>query len=71
MIRVCREDGLPFERPRDQIAVKQDDLTLVRVAGLAVAPMLCVHILQKLDSVGRWCAAVESDAEVWVRVDVA
>jgi hypothetical protein len=45
VVWVGRDDGLLFERPGDQVAIEQDDLTLVRVAGLSVAPMLCVHVL--------------------------
>ncbi len=31
----------------------------------------CVHVLQELEPLGRWCAGVKRDAEIWVRVDVA
>ncbi len=71
MVGVGRDDGLPFERPGDSVAVKLDYLALVRLAGLAVAPMLCVHVLEELELVGRSCVAVESEDEIRVRVDVA
>ncbi len=52
VVGVARDDSLPFERPGDQVAVEQDDPILVRLSGLAIAPML-FQVLQELESVGR------------------
>ncbi len=64
MVSIGSNNGLTLGRPGDQVAVKHDNLSFIRMPR-AFVRILSIHVLQKAEEfVDKGRAAVESNTEV-------